>query len=237
MDINEIDVSFLLCGLEDYRSQVECIRSISTSYTYEIVVCSNHLYSEYEEVITFTKAAFNQAYQQSKGKYIIILTSVIVPPNNVYDLITELKRQEAQKDKLAITSMSDSYGAICWIPYWVSDYLNIDISTRPQILRWPAFSRKTIETYMDGVIFANCFKHHYMDNWLGTFAYLLGDPKTQLNHVRIKDVPHNSRNEHDEWDHKAYKALCYYNKLLKKTQKKISYNLKNMKELINTNKE
>ncbi|MAR66580.1 MAG: hypothetical protein CL833_04940 [Crocinitomicaceae bacterium] len=224
----QVDVSFLLCGLEDYTAQINAIKSIRDKYSYEIIVCSDIKKSVTEQAnIIFVEDtiksgsanAFNMAYKKSHGKYVICLTTVILPPDNVYDLIKDLEQQKRNKCKLLITSMSNQHGASTKIPIEFAHILSLD--QRPIVLRWPAIARDTIEKYMDGYIFPPEFKHHYMDNWLGTFSFLLGELKKEQAHVRIQNIPHTSKVQDDLYDKDIYQQLCEQAK-----NKKSTYTLK-----------
>ena len=48
-----------------------------------------------------------------------------------------------------------------------------------------------------------------MDNWLGTYCFLMGEPKKSLKNVRVQDVEHESKIRLDDYDLKVYKKLCY----------------------------
>ena len=62
--------------------------------------------------------------------------------------------------------------------------------------------------YLDGVIFASNFKHHYVDNWLATFCGLNDQAISENVNVRIKTIPHSSFTKDDEYDREIYKNLC-----------------------------
>jgi len=215
------DISFLLVSLEDYRPQIEKILSLETGFSYEIIVCSNHFYDEYTDnkTVIFVEdkeksgscSAFNQAYKNSSGEYLITVTGVIIPPDNVYETILELKHQEKNNCKLVITSLSCSTGTVCPVPRGFPGRLPGSAGARKsvEVLRWPAFSKKTIEKYLGGNIWPQEFKHHYMDNWLGTYCFLMGEPKKSLKNVCVQDVAHKSKIKLDDHDLKVYKKLCY----------------------------
>ena len=78
---------------------------------------------------------------------------------------------------------------------------------------------------MGGNIWPQEFKHHYMDNWLASYCYLMGEPKKSLKNVRTEDVDHQSKTKLDDYDLKVYKDLCYINKKRKNENIDIMYSL------------
>ena len=218
------DVSILIASLKDCSEQIKSINNIKTKYSYEICVCTNEPGNILKEPnVKYFKdtgssvSAFNYLFKQSIGKYIIILNGVVMPPKNLFSLIDELKEKESNGEKFIISSASDDYGASCFIPDWAQKECGLHF--RPQILRWPCFSRDTILKYLDGVIFASKFKHHYVDNWLATFCGLNDQIISENRNVRITTVPHISFIKDDEYDREVYKNLC------KGSKNKIKYDI------------
>ena len=206
-----MDVSILTACLGDYRPIVKAIKSYKTKHSYEIHVSGAKLYDEVKDDINFlpdpgtSVKAYNQMFKKSKGKYIFCFAGTVIPPSNMFDMIEELKRQEMRGNQLIVSSMTDDVGGICLIPPWAAELANL--KERPQILRWPCFSRKTLTDHFNGVIFNEHFKHHWVDNWLPTYCKLFGEEKRQVQHVRIKTIPHVSVRDHDDHDLKVYQQL------------------------------
>jgi len=104
-----------------------------------------------------------------------------------------------------------------YVPEWVQE--RVGLENRPKIIRWPCFYRGTIEKYLDGVIFNESFKHHYVDNWLGTFCDIIGKSVAEDRQFLIKNIPHHSLTKHDKHDKHIYELLC------NSAREKLSYNL------------
>jgi hypothetical protein len=210
---NQPDVSILITSLGDYSNNIRAINRINTNYSYEICVCSDlEIYFPDNNNFRFFKdtgssvSAFNHMFSQSKGKYIIILNGVTLAPPNLFYLIDELRLKELHEEKFIISSASDDYGASYYIPEWAQKESGLHY--RPQIIRWPCFSRETLNNHLDGVIFASEFIHHYVDNWLATFCALNGVKISENRNVRITTVPHTSITKNDEFDKEIYIKLC-----------------------------
>ena len=92
------------------------------------------------------------------------------------------------------------------IPEWAVERSCLHF--RPQILRWPCFSRHAIDRLLSGVIFPRRFNHHYVDNWLGTYLALIGLDIKEDPHFRIQDIPHTAVSEYDEADKLTYEYMC-----------------------------
>lgn len=226
----QLEVSILITTLGDYTANIEAINRIQTNYTYEICVCSDieiKFPSEYR--VRYFKdtgtsvSAFNHMFSESKGKYIIILNGVTLAPINLFSLIDELKLKELYGETFVISSASDDYGASCYIPEWAQK--ECGLSYRPQIIRWPCFSRDTLNNHLNGVIFASEFIHHYVDNWLATFCALNGAVISENRNVRITTLPHISLTKNDDYDKEIYIKMCREFKNQKKYDIKLTEKL------------
>lgn len=215
------EVSILLVALGDYSQNIEAIKNIKTDYKYEICVCSDkEIRFPKEYNVRFlpdtgtSVSAYNHLLKNSFGKYIITLNGVVLAPKNLFSLIDELKEKENRGEKYIISSACDDNGVSWEIPEWAKQECGLEY--RPQILRWPCFSRNTLDNYLDGVIFSSRFKHHYVDNWLGTFCALNGSIINENSSVRIKTIPHKPLTENDLYDKEVYSFLCLNYKKYKK---------------------
>ena len=224
-----MDVSFLIVALGDYDRQVNNIINQNLDFSYEILVCSDKLIN-FENLSNFrffkdqgtSVSSFNYLYKKSKGKFIICLNNVILPPNNIGTLVNKMKSSLKKGNDFIITSPVDRSAplAYCEVPEWVAKKINLShYDARPRIIRWPCFYRQTVEKYLGGVIFNQSFKHHWVDNWLGTFCYVIGKPLKEDIDVKITALPHNSITKHDDHDKKVYELLC------DSVREKLNYNL------------
>lgn len=80
----------------------------------------------------------------------------------------------------------------------------------PYIIRYPFFLRDTIDNYLDGVIFAESFVHHYCDNWLGTYCTLIEKRIFEDPDFKMATLPHTSIKENDSHDKMVYEKLCQH---------------------------
>ena len=204
----KVEVSILLTGLGDLSQQIKIIKAINTSYSYELIVCSDVEQAGCDIFIPDTGtsvSAFNKMLEMSSGDYVICLPGVVYALPNLFCVVDILKEKERRGEKLIVTSSSTD-GQYCWIPVWAAEAA--ELSWRPQIIRFPAFSRKTIDEHFDGVIFAESFKHHWVDNWLGTYCALIGETVTESGIQNLVTVPHTSIIKYDNHDEQIYKKLC-----------------------------
>lgn len=223
MENKSLDVSFLIVALGDYRKQVNKIIKQKLDFSYEILVCSDNLLNFDIPNFKFFKdqgtsvSSFNHLYRNSKGKFIVCLSGVVLPPDNINSLIKKMNLRLEKGEDFIITSFSDSYGAVAYVPEWVPRKTNLE--HRSKIIRWPCLYRETVEKYLDGVIFNESFVHHYVDNWLGTFCDVIGKSVEEDREFRITDIPHSSLTKSDDYDKNVYELLC------DSARKELSYNL------------
>jgi len=91
-----MDVSFLIVALGDYSEQVSRIAKQELDFSYEILVCSDRSIDfeipnvKYFEDQGTSVSSFNHLYRKSKGKFIICLTGVILPPDNINLMIKKM---------------------------------------------------------------------------------------------------------------------------------------------------
>jgi len=232
-----MDVSILVACLGDYSPIIEAIDKCNTDYTYEICVCSDIRVPKYahdfrihffQDQGTSVKS-YNTMFKYSTGQYVICVGGSIIPPENMFDLVDELKRQEQAGKKMAITAMRAHDGG-ARIPVWAAEMAGMVINDRstprPNVLRWPAFSRKTVNEYLDGVVFNQYFKHHWVDNWIGAFCFFQNEPKQESMKVLVddKEKKHKPISKHDDHDLKVFEGL------LKKYKEKQTYNFNPLEE-------
>ena len=200
------DVSILISSLNECNNIVNLINSYNNNnLLYEIIVCSDSTSRDLSNVKYIpdpntSVKAFNDAYRCSNGKFILIFPGTVLPPPNMFDIIEYLDGL-----KYKISSFSDDFGASCFVPDW-SSYL-FGLNYRPQILRFPCFHRDFIENYLDGVIFNESFKHHWVDNWLSIFCGQYFHNISENTQFRIKTIPHVSMSKHDDHDLDVFKKL------------------------------
>jgi len=171
-------------------------------------------------------SSINEMFKKSTGDYILNLNGKILPRSNFFDLVSEMKEQEKNEKKIVATGPAEPSKATCWVPQEMCDIAGLGKfgSERPKIIRFPAISRKTILNHLDGVIFNESFRHHYVDNWLGQYADLIGSPikeSSEICYDNYSSIP--QVNKHDVYDKETYIGLS---KVAKELKSKMSYNHK-----------
>jgi hypothetical protein len=207
---DKIEVSILLAGLGDLSHQIQSIKNANATYNYELIVCSDLKQNGCDVFLPDTGtsvSAYNEMFKISKGSYIICLPGTVAACSNLFIVVDMLKRKEEAGEKIILTS-SNPDGHYCLIPPWAAEAAGLPSHPRPQIIRFPAFSRKTIYEHFDGVIFAESFKHHWVDNWLGTYCALIGENVKESVIRNINTLPHTSITKDDAYDRKIYEKLC-----------------------------
>jgi hypothetical protein len=236
-------VSVFINSLDDSSQQVLSIFSVYENYrnlfNLEVLVSGGvpeviKNQSSYPQLdfskITFAEdqgtsvSSINEMFRKSNGDYILNLNGKILPRSNFFNLVTEMQEQEKNGEKIVATGPSEPNKTACWIPQEMCDIAGLDKSgsERPKIIRFPALSRKTILNHLDGVIFNESFRHHYVDNWLGQYAALIGSPikeSSEICYDNYSSIP--QVNKHDVYDKETYIGLS---KAAKELKSKISYN-------------
>ena len=216
---DQLDVSFLLIGNGNCRLQIDTVLSIKTEYNIEIVVCSldssiNNSYPK--DLVKFVPDkirsgschAFNEAYKNSDGEYIICITDSINISNDIYEVIRILKDQQEEGCDLIVTSLTAENGGSPKVIECACEAAEVIPQShcaypihhfRPDIMRWPCLARETIENEMQGHIFPPVFNHHYMDNWIGLWLFLKGESKSESS-ISVSDIKHAYNCKYDEHD-------------------------------------
>ena len=212
-----MDVSFLIVSLDDCSRQVSFLNKIKIDYSCEILIASPKKIS-YKSSIQYklykdtgsSVSCYNNLYKKSSGRFIVCLTGVTLPPNNINDLIKKMEIDYTKGNDFIIESPCDENGYSFVIPRWARYAAGLSGRGRnaPQIMRYPCFLRDTIDKYLDGVIFAESFIHHYCDNWLGTYCALIGKKVSEDTEFKITNLPHESVKKNDFYDKIVYEKLC-----------------------------
>lgn len=213
-----MDISIFVAIRDIYSNNfitlIESIIKCNTSYTYEILVSCYDMHQKSvslsyqgreikvfkDEVKTGSVNAFNSLVKESRGKYIFILTDGVYAPENLFDIVEELKELESLNQKLIVTSFTSFPGDHANVPVY-ANMKNV------HIMRFPCFSRESLKIHFGDVIFNPSFKHHFPDNWLGSFCHLFGETRKESDRVCLLHQPHSTRTEDDEYDEKIYKKL------------------------------
>lgn len=189
------ELSFIvITNNPDYKNYaknvVESIHNVCTpsEYTYEILVCSPHeiqdssvIYVEDEKGADGSSVrAYNQAYKESKGRYIFILNDDHMIGKSALNAIEFLKSERFKERKYKVTSIGAGAGCNKWVstcvpslaflpPFPLSEELShprFATTDRYLIMGYPVFDRETVEKHFGGYLLNPKFKHHYADNWL-----------------------------------------------------------------------
>jgi hypothetical protein len=212
-----MDVSFLIVSLGDCSRQIDFLNNAKIEYSSEILIsspkkisCKSNIKYELFEDFGSSVACYNNLYRNSKGKFIVCLPGVTLPPFNINELIKKMQIEYKSGSDFVITSPTDENGYSFVIPRWarIASGLSGRGKNAPRIIRYPCFLRDTIENYLDGVIFAESFIHHYCDNWLGTYCALIGKKIFEDPEFKITNLPHESIKKNDFYDRMVYERLC-----------------------------
>ena len=201
------DIAFLITTWRsvdwlDINTKIVAINSFPNpnNYSYKFYVAApKELRGQRLSNVEFVKdkgtgsaAAFNLLAKKSEEDFIIVLTDVSNPPENIFDMVSHL---ESLPFKLSSFTVA---GGKCSAPH--------EEAKGAMILRWPCIGRFELDNYLEGVLFNESFKHHFVDNWIGAWTTLEGFPCTESD-ITIGISPHASRGEDDEYDSKIFKLL------------------------------
>tara|TARA_Y100000592_G_scaffold98342_1_gene171210 strand:- start:4198 stop:4875 length:678 start_codon:yes stop_codon:yes gene_type:complete len=212
-----MDISFLIVSLDDCLRQINFLNKIKIDYSYEILIaspkkisCENNIEYKIFEDTGSSVSCYNNLYKNSTGKFIVCLTGVTLPPANINDLIKKMEIEYNNGTDFIIKSPCDENNHSFVIPRWARYAAGLSGRGKnaPQIIRYPLFLRDTIDKYLDGVIFAESFIHHYCDNWLGTYCALIGKKVCEETEFKITNLPHESIKKNDFYDKIVYENLC-----------------------------
>lgn len=200
------DLSILISSLNKCDAVIDLINSYpNRGLSYEIIVCSDDTTKNLPNVKYVpdphtSVTAFNHCYSLSEGGFVFVFPGTVIPPSNMFDMVDFLDNAEYK-----VSSFSDDFGRSCLAPDWSASMFGL--SFRPQILRFPVFHKNFINNYLDGVIFNESFKHHWVDNWLSIFCGRFVSGISENNNFRIKTIPHTSITSHDDHDLFVFKTL------------------------------
>jgi len=206
-DITYKDISFLLPtnrDVQEYASKV--IDNINHLHfngkSYEIITVSpeeikgDNVLSLIEPSPNRGSAiAYNEAYEASSGRYIVLCTD-----DHVFD-------KEAPSIVGMLENSSKKYKVLCFrannahAPN-LPDYT----ASEGIVARFPVFSKDTIETHLGGCVANPQFIHHFSDNWLGYWLAQEGEPATECD-LYIRTAISSSDVGNDEKDEETFKNL------------------------------
>ena len=166
------------------------------TYTVYLVTTEDISPNTYENVVivkdegTGSCDSYNLGVKESKEDYIVTLTGYTVPNADIFNIMDFI---DSLKDGVCTLA-----GPGC--PHTPS------YTPRVPILRWPCFSRKFMEENLNGVMFNECFYHHFVDNWLSSWLNLTGRECVTAP-IGINSLPHSTDHSKDEYDESIFKKL------------------------------
>ena len=209
--MNDISISFLCTSYRDSDTINEGFNSIKRTCkeNYEIIFASEIKYDKKFEHdnLTYIETTFsssvpnyNEAFKHSSGDWICICTD---------DLIITTDPREYIKDT------DESIFNICR-----TSAKNIPTTNKNKITNWapgcvdyfstpyvPCMRRGLIENVLEGKIWNENFKHHYVDVWLGLYLAT----KYDITHILPVEcvTPYHKRSNttHNEYDRRIYENL------------------------------
>lgn len=162
----------------------ETIKSIQKlpSHDYEIVVSTPYPENDYDNVRYIlddkkngSTYAFNKGTTHCNGDWIVVGIDDHIINYDVYSFLGTIKKPEIEGSEYQVINLGSPW-TDC-IARNASGY-EIDMSgVSPDIMsfRWPvitfpAVSKKTIETKLDGYLFHPDLLHHFVDHWIGLYV-------------------------------------------------------------------
>lgn len=129
--------------------------------------------------------SLNMMSSIAKGNLLIYLNDAVsigsskTQNNLFFEYLNLMQKYLSSLPKLQISSLPCGPDP-CNLPTSIyssitQERLNVPRS-RGQICRFPIVTRKTLEKEFNGKIFNPSFIHHYVDNWIGFYCELLGQP-------------------------------------------------------------
>lgn len=164
---------------------VDHILRVSTSINtdFEIVICSKQklnfstpkvrVVAEDIDNIGSIKP-INKCFSESQGEYFLVTCDDIIMHGNAMAIPEFVESQAFDGRKYKICSIGYSSYHNHYVPY--EPVGQTDENMRIPILSFPAGSRNTVDTLLDGVIFNESYKHIAADNWLSWYLNSNGEP-------------------------------------------------------------
>lgn len=133
---------------------------------------------------TGSVSAINEGYKQSSGDIIIITPDDHTVPENFLDIKNYLNSKEFNSKKIKLGNLCEWMGGPGKDVFYKklkkltsgewhvnTAYPKDHTNQIPyQIIAFPVLEKATVENELNGVIFNECFLHHYPDHWLGAYS-------------------------------------------------------------------
>lgn len=176
------------------------LNTLQCSYEKEILVCSpiqieNKCIYIKDNINSGPVSAYNHLLNYYTGDLVVILTDSVYPDN--LENIPIIFEQETKNKLYKIIGIK--HGGCCFIDH------RLELSYRPQIIRWPIIDRNTINKL--GCIFNSSFKYHYCDSWISLFCYYNNNEIFESDNLNLISLHHTSDCKYDDYDFNILKKL------------------------------
>tara|TARA_A100001201_G_scaffold22296_2_gene25088 strand:- start:548 stop:1237 length:690 start_codon:yes stop_codon:yes gene_type:complete len=160
---------------------LQCSKSINTDF--EIIICSKqklNFSSPKVRVIAEdidnigSNKPINQCFSESQGEYFLVTCDDLLMNPNAMGIPEFIESEVFSERKYKICSIGYNSFHNHYVPY--QPVGETDENMLIPILSFPAGSRNTVETLLDGVVFNELYKHVAGDNWLSWYVNSNGEP-------------------------------------------------------------
>ena len=211
------EISFLLPTIRDYNGWaklvVDSIYSANPNFPIEILISSKEeitdprvvWYAEPEELGS-TKVV-NMLYSKSTGKYVHCACDDMIYQRQWPEVMKELEFLQWRNHKYI--ALAGFCNQTCYLCAWHSPLFSRERCNPSYIsARFPIIARSTVDTYLDGIIFNESFKHHYVDMWLGHWAAENGCQIQESQFLKVDVLRHATNFSFDQYDERIFMELC-----------------------------